>query len=265
MLDRTLCLWDALNAANGAAAYDAAASPNERWLEAYDRFKNTEWGVALNRGLGRALVARLGRPVRVLDIGCGTHGRFFASLALAQQECRYCSVDLAPRLPSPLGANAHVVGDAFDPETIAAIPDDETSEGYDVVILDVEPHGREFELHAALVGAGKLAREHLVVLQCIAHMNTGGPWMADRFLDQLISRRRVRDLLAVYDFHLTRDVYVAVDLDGEPGLDMDAATSPSVYAHVREHGRPLPLAPGFKSWVMYAPSGWKPGGLAISM
>ena len=69
----------------------------KRQVDAYDRFRNSEWGVALNRRLGSALVECLGRPLRVLDVGCGDHGRFFASFSQATSALDYCSVDLCPR------------------------------------------------------------------------------------------------------------------------------------------------------------------------
>jgi hypothetical protein len=35
----------------------------------------------------------------------------------------------------------------------------------------------------------------LAVLQCIGHMNTGVSYMAERFMDALVDRRRVVDIV----------------------------------------------------------------------
>ena len=245
-------LKDAVLGANGHDYdQDASIPPNERWLAAYDRFKNTEWGVELNRRLGLALVARLGRKVRVLDVGCGATGRFFSNLLLetSAADWEYCSVDLLPR-ESSHSFGMHVTGDIFDAGTVACVPGE-----FDVVIVDVEPHGREFEIHEALVKGGKLARMHLVVTQCIGRLTTGGPFMADGFVDALVARHRVADLLAVYDWKLTRDVYAIVDLDCAPGLLPESHNT--VYGDIKRNGVKAVNA-SWQRWVLDAPAGWGP-------
>ena len=233
-------LRDAVDAANGIDAYDATVDKRKRWLDAYESYKTSEWAVALNRRLGSSVIARMGRPLRVLDVGCGEHQRFFSSLSLDESRWDYCSVDLSTR---PLSFGVHVVGDVFDPETVKKL-----SGGFDVILIDVEPHGREFELYEALIRAGKLARTHMVVLQCIGHMGTGGAYMADQFMDALSARHRVLSMLATFDLHLTRDVYVVVDIAGDsPALD-------DVDVFVKRDRRLTG-----SEWVSYAPDSWGPG------
>jgi hypothetical protein len=65
---------------------------------------------------------------------------------------------------------------------------------YDIVVIDVEPHGREVEVYESI--KKYLTDTHLVILKHIGHMNTGGSSIADGFITEYMDKSVVYDYFA---------------------------------------------------------------------
>ena len=91
---------------------------------------------------------------------------------------------------------------------------------FDLLIVDIEPHGREIELVDMFEPFMK--DEYLIIFKCIGNMDLYGSTMADNVLKHLRETCKLHDMFAVTgcsSFELTRDVFavcskVSTDFDG---------------------------------------------------
>lgn len=89
---------------------------------------------------------------------------------------------------------------------------------FDVLIVDIEPHGREVELVDMFEPYMKA--EYLIIFKCIGTMDLYGSGLADKALRHLQGARKLLDMFAVTgEFELTRDVFAVcartdTELDG---------------------------------------------------
>ena len=97
----------------------------------------------------------------------------------------------------------HLQADAF-----ALPPDWSGHSKFDVLIIDVEPHGKEIMVYDNVVSS--LADDHLVVLKCVGDLDIYGQALADFFLSAMLSRKRLIDYFGVADINLTRDIFAVV-------------------------------------------------------
>jgi hypothetical protein len=78
---------------------------------------------------------------------------------------------------------------------------------FDVLIVDIEPHGREIEL--VDIFEPYMKDEYLIIFKCIGNMDLYGSTMADNVLRHLRQASKLCDMFAVTgcnSFKLTRDV-----------------------------------------------------------
>ncbi len=88
---------------------------------------------------------------------------------------------------------------------------------FDVLIVDIEPHGRERELVDMFESFMK--DEYLIIFKCIGNMDIYGSTIADNVLRHLRQARKLHDMFACISFELTRDVFavctkMSTDFDG---------------------------------------------------
>eukprot|EP00798_Chlamydomonas_sp_ICE-L_P028683 gene28683-biopygen32594 len=164
------------------------------------------------------------KPLRIIDVGCGrrTSAGQIASLIPAAS-AEYTCIDKA--MPETCGFAARslklacgvgmteILGDVFDETTTTDLVS-RSSNRFDLVIIDVEPHGREIDVYEKIVG--HLADTHLVLLKHVCSIALFGSAYADCFLAKYDNEGKVMDYLAVKVlngwFH--RDLYVLMTQHG---------------------------------------------------
>lgn len=236
-------LYSALRATDHLRARDE--TDLQRMVLEWDRFGLSIREAELYLALGRELAERsLETSIGVLDVGCGegkTAAKLLLGLAAAAAgpttTIRYASIDVKAfphRVLEEAGgktirklAHVHVQRDVFDPEPVAF--DDECVHvdppeggggegngapgpvsfkdgGFDVVIIDIEPHGREREAYDRVRHLLKRGA-HLCVLKHVAFIDLLAAKFADAFIDR--HRDRVVDYFGEYDsWGSVRDVFV---------------------------------------------------------
>jgi len=103
----------------------------------------------------------------------------------------------------------HISADVFHYTFIPALEKITVGGGkFDVLIIDVEPHGKEMRIYDAVVPF--LAKDHLVILKCVGCMDMYGSSLADTFIEKMRERNCVIDTWKTSDSNLTRDVFVIV-------------------------------------------------------
>jgi hypothetical protein len=173
--------------------------------EAYDKFKDTMWAVVFQNLLFEYITDH--KRVRVLDVGCGDSRHFQAMCKGIDPDkiIQYTTIDKKSR------SGDHIEGDIF-----ALTPDELQKYGgeYDVVIMDIEPHGKELEVYDRVYPL--LSTEHVVICKCVGFIDLYGPSLANRFLKELQQNMGI-----LYTFfgvcelnYLTRDVVAIVNKNG---------------------------------------------------
>lgn len=112
--------------------------------------------------------------------------------------------------------HVHYQLDVFDGTINSELPHNT----FDLLIVDIEPHGREIELIDMFEPYMK--DEYLIIFKCIGNMDLYGSTMADNVLKHLRETCKLCDMFAVTgcnSFELTRDVFavcskVSIDFDG---------------------------------------------------
>jgi hypothetical protein len=174
--------------------------------EAYGTYKETMWAVVFHNLLLEYITSH--KSVRILDVGCGDSRHFQAMSKGIDPEkiTQYTTIDKKSR-----DQGDHIQGDIFEltPDALQKYGAD-----YDIVIMDIEPHGRELEVYDKVYPL--LNTEHIVICKCIAFIDLYGPSMANRFLCDLQQNRGI-----LYTFfgvselnYMTRDVVAIVHKDG---------------------------------------------------
>lgn len=208
---------------------------SEHW-ECYDRHgRDTSYSVAVMTELGRQLERALGRPPRILDVGCGARTTA-GCLVAGVQRAEYACVDKKDPVPPPTALAAaelrracpdgwtELCRDALvaqegggDEQEGGAGPWPLPDAHYDLVVIDVEPHGRECEVYDRV--RRYLADTHVCLLKHVGFIDLFGSACADRFLNRHIyDERRVLDYygVAVHNRWEMRDVYVVMTRDPLP-------------------------------------------------
>ena len=185
----------------------------------YDEYHQTPWGATFVNLVGQGLSAGLS-SIDILDVGSGRSSTFKNLMSGHQSRGRYMSIDKGVSVKESKSLFGCGVLDSFQKSHLQAdvfkLPLDWTDEcrmlgmpGFEkckVVILDIEPHGRELDVYDAIVDA--LDEVHIIVLKCVGSMDTMGMGFADYFLSSMLDRKRLVDYFGVSESNLTRDVFV---------------------------------------------------------
>jgi hypothetical protein len=185
-------------------------------ITAYDSYNQTPWGATFTSLLGRNLLAS-SLCNNILDIGSGRSATFnnLISKQNVTNEIRYVSID---NKISTDETKAFLIDiqclHTHIPEDIFKLPLNwfNNHKRFDVVIIDVEPHGRELEVYDVI--ADSLADNHLIILKCVGMIDLMGTAFADRFISKMLSRQRLVDYFGVANLNLTRDVFVIARSEG---------------------------------------------------
>ena len=174
------------------------------FLEAYDNYHNTMWGVVFSNLLCEYVMQNIPK-LNILDIGCGksTH---YKAMSMGLGNMNYVSID---KLPSNVSKN-HYTFDIFD-ETFSENFHDTFKDTFDIVIIDIEPHGKEVEIYNRILPCMK--NEHIVFLKCIGAMDLYGSGLASNLL--LENKHMLHSYFGMYEFnYIMRDVVAVMKKDG---------------------------------------------------
>lgn len=173
------------------------------------KYHVSEDDLVFRAALGKRLAVARKSPetVKVLYIGSG-QGTYFDSLVRDDEQARgrFECVSVDPGCDTVLECARHLHLRASWEDVD---PSDVGPHGhFDVMVLDVEPHGRERAIHDKF--ACRMTAPHLVVAKCIGFMDLYGSDLADRLLRHLAGKRVLRDYFEwghCFDF---RDVYCVI-------------------------------------------------------
>jgi hypothetical protein len=224
-----------------------------------DHGRDGAYSAAVMAALG-AEVSRALAPARVkiLDVGCGPRTSAGRLVSLVP-DCgaTYACIDSAMPSPSPLAAReieracgsdvTELRLDVFESDLAPLLP----PHHYDVVVIDVEPHGREVELYERLLP--HVADTHVVLLKHVGRLDLFGSGLADAFLDRAFSVRRVMDYygVSVLNGWTMRDVYAVLTREEGRGR-LEEGTQELVCQRIDSAGEGIdvwPVAGGGRSYV----------------
>ena len=203
------------------AQYDMALPDFARELKPYIA-RDGEWaGLSMSYVYARsaseesmAFRAELGKilgPIKVLYVGSGTTGSFVRCLAASNDSNVRCvSIDKNEDTKLIPNTESHIHIRQYW-ETVMCEDLIEHAGAFDVMVLDVEPHGHEKKIYDKFAPAMRPG-VHLVVASCIGRYETGGSYDGETFLGDLDQASILHDYLAIgcLDF---RDVCAIVGPD----------------------------------------------------
>lgn len=167
-------------------------------FDAYKRFNDTLWGCTFKNLLGREVCKD--RMIRILDVGCGKKSTYYNIVHGNQEtDCfTYTSIDMSPQMKPDILCDVF----AEKEQLITKLKNKQ----FDMLILDIEPHGREIELFDMF--REFLAKEYIIVFKCIAVIDLYGSMMAHWVLEHMLNQGCLVDYFAVEHINtLTRDVF----------------------------------------------------------
>lgn len=164
-------------------------------------------------------------PLRVLDIGCGKDSSHFSFMfANIDHDIEYVSIDkesdtyfTAPEHLNHVIRN-HITCDIFETDVITELMKNYPDDYFDIVLLDIEPHGKETEIYDLFYKY--LNKNHIAIFECIAFIDLYGSAMGDKVLDHMETKGVLSDYFGVFEInYLTRDIVAIVTKDMQNNLD----------------------------------------------
>lgn len=182
-----------------------AAAPQENddyLLRERETYGQASWGAQFIKHLATVALDKFGN-LAILELGAGpclTVSNLLAGIP-SRTNVAYHSIDkhaYVPVLP-PTVARTHHQGCAFQDDTYANVPTD----FFNVLIVDIEPHGREVELvkkcHTFL------KHEFIVIFKCIGSMDIWGSALGSYALTYMKEHYKLIDIVHC-DSWMFRDV-----------------------------------------------------------
>lgn len=151
----------------------------EAYFETWDNHKMSIVEGRLYNKLGELLGSN---SLNILEIGSGTYRTTKALLKNVQNRCSYTSIDLTNPAPSFLSSNVsqkHLNGDFFN---IPVSDIANNREVFNVVLIDIEPHGKEIDIYQKI--RALTTKEHLCILKCVGFIDLLGDYYQRIFSDK---------------------------------------------------------------------------------
>lgn len=170
------------------------------------------------------------RPLRVLDIGCGKDSSHFSFMfANIDHEIEYVSIDkesdtyfTAPEYLNQITRN-HITCDIFETDMITELMKKYPDDYFDIVLLDIEPHGKETEIYDLIYKY--LNKNHIAIFECIAFIDLYGSAIGDKVIEHMETKGILSDYFGVFEInYLTRDIVTIVTKDGQNNPDTNKNT-----------------------------------------
>jgi len=180
----------------------------EAYIRSYAEFRQTIWGATYINLLGKHVQQQLDRTVNVLDVGSGKC-KTIRNMTNGNMENAFDYVSIDHATDHNIFGSRHFKADVFT-DTIDLGNDYQ----FDVLIIDIEPHGKEIEIYEKLAMYG--APKHVVILKCVGWMDTMVTTLADRFLNHLKDSNRLIDYFGIGDSNFfTRDVTIIASREAD--------------------------------------------------
>jgi hypothetical protein len=139
----------------------------------YDTYKLSLREYDILKIIGKSL--SLKNSINVLDVGCGPASTAKILLSEIVNKVNYKALGM-PNLQNDYIIQSHLQQDIFDD---SCVPDNFF---YDIVIIDIEPHGCEIEVYEKI--KKYMNPTHLCILKHIAYMDLYGDSLAKKFIKQ---------------------------------------------------------------------------------
>lgn len=139
----------------------------EAFLHSYDEYRQEIWGATYMNLLGKYLMSCNDQKTHILEIGsskCMTIKNM--TKGNHDSEFEYISIDRATE--SNCFGSKHIKADVFDASEFDLSHDYR----FDILIIDVEPHGKEIEIYEKFAKYG--APHHVVILKCVGFIDLVG-------------------------------------------------------------------------------------------
>lgn len=173
----------------------------------YDTFKMYRFGTLFLEILGKELLTQ---DISILDVGSGLSKSAHLLIGDAHIS-KYHSIDRADSQHDSflnsqwdqIKDRQHFRRDIYKDDLIG----DLHTELYDVVIIDIEPHGNEVTIYEKI--QEHMKETHLCILKCIGHLDLYGSSLADKFIGHFIRSGHVDDYFAETSLNPGyRDIFV---------------------------------------------------------
>ena len=176
---------------------------------AYDKYRLSARELNLYKELGN----RIG-GLSILDIGSGTCMTASAIIENCNSKISYCSIDknIDPSnilqnliIDNMIGYFEHYHHDVFETDFNTKIA---LKNKYDIMLIDIEPHGREIEVYEKFKKF--MNDEHLCILKHVAFIDLIGCAFADKFIEKY--NYIIKDYFAERDINdEIRDVLIVIN------------------------------------------------------
>jgi SAM-dependent methyltransferase len=154
----------------------------QQYMDAFDKYQMSHGEVKLYNNLGKLLTTK--RQVHVLDIGCGKGMTVQCFLKDAITPISYTSVDKNQKpdlLNDKIETRNHMKIDVFDVTDIE-LELELVPNTYDVIFLDIEPHGNEIQVYERFKPFMKST--HMCILKHVSWLDLFGSNFAENFIDK---------------------------------------------------------------------------------
>jgi SAM-dependent methyltransferase len=190
------------------------------YLDNYDNFQMSTGEVIVYNNLGKNMNIK-----SILDIGCGTGMTIKCLLKEVKSPVNYTSIDFK-QIPDienlKINTWKHIDQDFFE------IDFSLFTDTYDIVIIDIEPHGKEIDVYEKLKHLMNV--EHLCILKHVSYIDLYGACLADKFIHKYI--REIKDYFAESNncsYSNIRDVFVIFGMNQDIQLQKLAVGNLSNY------------------------------------
>lgn len=178
-------------------------------VDLWSRYNDTSCTLAFYKGLA-SIGANV--PVRILDVGCGQLRTISMLVDNGLLPVTYAGIDKRLDCGVLSEAITRISSTRFTAKDYVDVDKSDLGpEGYDVLIVDIEPHGREVHVYERFKSFMK--RTHLCILKHVGSLDGYGSYLADNFLRTYIKSGHVCDYYAQNDWKKEfRDVFVIMSL-----------------------------------------------------
>lgn len=178
---------------NAVSAWKKFSYSDDENYREYSTFKKTKYTTSLWELLGKELLTQ---PLNILDVGCGSGITSHFIIGKANVN-KYHSIDLKYNNSSFLKDQwcqirdcKHFCRDVF----VDDLTHDLEIGEYHIVIIDIEPHGKEIEVYEKI--KVYMHSAHLCILTCIGEIDLYAGYFGDIFLGHYRDKGKLRDFFA---------------------------------------------------------------------
>lgn len=175
------------------------------WIRAWDQYNESAPTLAFYGGL--VAIEGGGKPLSLLDVGCGMQRTTSMLVDHGLNLDVYTAIDKRSECGQS-EAMSKISKARFVCKNYEEVDESDLEGGsYDLIIVDIEPHGREEQVYERFKRFMKPV--HLCILKHVGSMALYGSAMADRFIDAYLKSGHVHDFYAQEDLQRGfRDVFL---------------------------------------------------------